>query len=162
MANPNDSGLTFTRIFNAPPGLVFQAFAQAEQVRQWWGPNGWAMPVCTIDFRPGGEWLYCIRNAQGEEHWARAIYHEITPVEQIVFSDVMIDAQGRAIPGLPSKRTTVILEDLGGKTQCTVHVQLETTADRQKLIELGFIRGFSEALNNLEQQLNQLVQSLDK
>src|SRR5512146_1090509 len=107
MQNQKTSELTITRVFDAPRELVFKAFSEAEQIRQWWGPTGWMMPVCTIDFRPGGEWHYCIRNAEGEEHCARAIYHTIVPLQQIVFTDELIDAQGKAIPGLPAKRTTV-------------------------------------------------------
>ena len=153
MANQNDTQLTFTRIFDAPSELVFKAFAEAEQISQWWPPKGWAMPVCSIDFRPGGEWRYCIRNAQGEEHWARAVYRKIVPEQQIVYWDEIVDAQGNTIQGLPSKTVTVTFEDLGGQTKLDVLVQLETVADRLKLAEMGFIRGFGQTLDNLERHL---------
>lgn len=48
--------LTLERVFNAPRELVFQAFSEAEHLKQWWGPNGWSIPVCNVDFRPGGIW----------------------------------------------------------------------------------------------------------
>lgn len=156
------SEVTVTRIFNAPRELVFRAFAEPEQVRQWWGPAGWEMPVCTMDFRPGGEWRYCIRNADGEEHCARAVYHEIVPPERLVFSDEIVDAQGRPIAGPPVKRMTVIFDGLGEKTQITVHVQLASPADLEKLMAMGFKQGFAQALDNLEQHLFQVQQGANR
>ncbi len=149
----SDRELIFTRIFDAPRELVFKAFSEAEQVRQWWPPKGWEMPVCLLEFRPGGEWRYCFRNAAGEEHWARAIYHKIVPPEQIVFSDEFIDAQGNVIAGLPSKTFTLTFADLGSRTQLTVLVQLASPDNLHKLVEMGFKQGFTETLSNLEQHL---------
>ena len=59
----SDTELTFTQFLNAPRELMFKVFSESEHVKQWWGPEGWMMPVCDIDFRPGGTWLYCIRNS---------------------------------------------------------------------------------------------------
>ena len=112
------------------------------------------MPVCTIDFRPGGIWLYCIRNSEGEEHWAKAVYREIVHPERIVFTDNMVDAGGSPIEDLPPRRVTVTFDDIDGKTRLRVHVQLESAADRQKLVDMGFVRHFPETLNNLERLLD--------
>jgi uncharacterized protein YndB with AHSA1/START domain len=160
MQNQMTNEIIITRVFDAPRELVFRAFSEPEQVRQWWGPTGWTMPVCTIDFRPGGEWRYCIRNAEGEEHCARAVYQKIVPMEQIVFRDEIVDNQGRPIVGQPSRQLTVIFNDLAGKTLLTVYVELGSTADLEKLLAMGFSKGFSEALNNLEQHLRQVQQSI--
>ncbi len=159
MQNQMTDEITITRVFHAPREIVVRAFAEPEQVRQWWGPTGWTMPVCTIGFRPGGEWHYCISNEAGEEHCARAVYHEIVAPEKIVFSDAMVDAQGRVIETLPKKRTSVIFADLGKKTRITVQVQAASPSDLEKLLALGFKQGFGQALDNLEQHLRQVQQS---
>lgn len=149
----SDTELTFTQFLDAPRELLFRAFSEAEHVKRWWGPEGWMMPICTIDFRPGGTWLYCIRNARGEEHWAKAVYREIVPPERIVFTDNMIDAGGNPIEGLPAKRVTVTFDAVDGKTRLRVHVQLESAADLKKLVDMGFARHFPETLQHLEQLL---------
>ena len=41
-----------SRVFDAPRTLVFKAFSTPEHLAQWWGPKGWTLPVCTVDFRP--------------------------------------------------------------------------------------------------------------
>lgn len=152
----SDTELTFTQVLNAPRELVFRAFSQSEHVRQWWGPEGWAMPVCTIDFRPGGTWLYCIRNAEGEEHWAQALYREIASPSRIVFTDNMVDAQGNLIADFPSRLVTVTFDNLDGRTRLRVHVQVESAADLKKLVEMGFVKHFPETLQYLEQLLDSI------
>jgi len=150
----SDTELTFTQVLDAPRELLFKVFSESEHVKQWWGPEGWMMPVCTIDFQPGGTWLYCIRNADGEEHWAKAVYREIVLPERIVFTDNMVDAGGSPIEGLPPKRVTVTFDDVAGKTRLRVHVQLESAADLKKLVDMGFARHFPETLQHLEQILD--------
>ena len=150
----SDTELTFTQVLNASRELTFKAFSESEHVRQWWGPKGWTMPVCTIDFRPGGTWLYCIRNAEGEEHRAKAVYREIVPPVRIVFTDNMVDAADSPIEGFPPRRVTVTFDDLDGKTGLRVHVQLESAADLKKLVDMGFVRHFPETLRHLEQLLD--------
>lgn len=156
----SDTELTFTQVLNAPRELVFRAFSQSEHVKQWWGPEGWAMPVCTIDFRPGGTWLYCIRNAEGEEHWAKAVYREIEPPERIVFTDNMVDDRGNRIEDFPSRLVTVTFDDLDGTTRLRVHVRLESAADLKKLVEMGFVKHFPETLEHLEQLLDNVSKQL--
>ena len=153
MENQSTKELTITRVFDAPRELVFTAFSEAEMIRQWWAPQGWDMPVCTMDFRPGGEWRYCFRNAEGQEHWARAIYQQIEPGKQIVYRNEFIDSQGNLIEGLPSSTFTITFSDLAGKTQLTTHVRLDSAANLEKLVGMGFKQGYTQTLNNLEQFL---------
>jgi uncharacterized protein YndB with AHSA1/START domain len=45
-----------TRIFDAPPELVYRAFTDPDQISQWFGPVGFSVPRETIEIdpRPGG------------------------------------------------------------------------------------------------------------
>jgi uncharacterized protein YndB with AHSA1/START domain/DNA-binding transcriptional ArsR family regulator len=150
--------LTIIRVFDAPRVLVFRAFSEAEMISQWWPPQGWTMPVCMLDFRPGGEWRYCFRNAQGDEHWARAVYTQIDPPHQIVYRSDFIDAQGKPLNALPTTVFTFTFEEISKKTQLTVHVEGETPADLEQIIAMGFETGFAQTMDNLEQYLLKLNQ----
>jgi uncharacterized protein YndB with AHSA1/START domain len=48
--------ITLTRIFDAPPELVYRAFVDPDQLCQWFGPEGFSVPYESvhIDARPGG------------------------------------------------------------------------------------------------------------
>ena len=48
--------ISITRIFDAPPELVYRAFTDPDQLGQWFGPVGFSVPYETVhvDARPGG------------------------------------------------------------------------------------------------------------
>ena len=47
---------------------VFAAFAAAEVLARWWGPNGCATTFEQFEFRPGGEWRYVMHGPDGTHH----------------------------------------------------------------------------------------------
>jgi uncharacterized protein YndB with AHSA1/START domain len=53
--------LVITRAFDAPIEQVWAAWTDAEQVKRWWGPTGFTVPVARIDFRVGGTSLVAMR-----------------------------------------------------------------------------------------------------
>ena len=53
-ADPRSTTIMVTRLFDAPPSAVFEAWTKAEHVAHWWDPSGAPLAVCEIDLRPGG------------------------------------------------------------------------------------------------------------
>ena len=44
------------RRFSAPPAAVYRAHTDCDWVQRWLlGPEGWTMPVCINEARPGGQ-----------------------------------------------------------------------------------------------------------
>lgn len=151
-----DRELRFTRIFNAPRQLVFAVFTKPEHLARWWGPKGWTLPVCTIDFRPGGVWHYCLRSAEGEEKWVKATYQEIIEPERIVYTDSFVDASGNLIDNQPEKVTTVTLVEQEGGTKLTSRIRYARADDLKTMLALGMVPGTIESWNYLEQYLADL------
>ena len=56
--------LVIERVFAAPRELVWQAWTDPQHFVQWWGPNDFDTPYCTIDLRVGGHMLFCMRSAE--------------------------------------------------------------------------------------------------
>jgi uncharacterized protein YndB with AHSA1/START domain len=56
MSKTTTEEITLTRIFDAPPELVYRAFVDPDQLCQWFGPVGFSVPYesVQIDARPGG------------------------------------------------------------------------------------------------------------
>ena len=50
--------VSLSRYFDAPPEVVFRAFADREQLSQWFGPLMFTVPLSTVDVdvRTGGHW----------------------------------------------------------------------------------------------------------
>src|SRR5690349_5790754 len=89
-----DRTLVLERVFNAPRELVFKMFKDPEHLKHWWGPKGWELPVCKMDFRKDGVWHYCMKctdQKQGEyfgmESWGKGVYKEISEPEKIIYTD---------------------------------------------------------------------------
>jgi hypothetical protein len=68
VAIPPDHEIRMTRLFDAPPRLVFEAMTKPEHVKEWWGRlgDGYSVPVCEIDLRVGGRWRFVNRHPKGE------------------------------------------------------------------------------------------------
>lgn len=120
----NDRVLVLERVFDAPQELVFKMFKEPEHLKHWWGPKGWELPVCNVDFQPGGVWHYCMKcvdQSQGEfygmESWGKSVYKEIVEPKMIIHTDYFSDAEGTINEDMPSTEITTKLIDLGGKTK---------------------------------------------
>ena len=126
---PAGRDLVITRIFDAPREEVWRAWTEPERAMRWWGPKGFTAPVCNIDFRVGGRYLFCMRSPEGQDYWSTGVYREIVKPERIVCTDSFADEKGNVVPATyygmsPSFSkellVTLTFEDIGGKTRMTL------------------------------------------
>ena len=88
ITTPSDREIVITRLFDAPRRLVFDACTKAEHLPHWMtGPEGWTMPVCEVDVRPGGGWHFVWRKSSGTEMAMRGTYKEVKPPERVVHTE---------------------------------------------------------------------------
>ena len=122
--------LVITRIFNAPPRLVYLAWSKPEHLVRWFGPSDFTLPTCEQDFRVGGAYCFCMRAPEGGEHWVKGEYLEISAYDRIAFTWIRSD-------GLPEpwvdNVVTLTFEDLDGRTKFTMHhAFFNTTSHRDE------------------------------
>jgi uncharacterized protein YndB with AHSA1/START domain len=144
------------RVFDAPRELVFKAWSKPEYLKQWWGPKGWTLPVCKVDFRPGGVWHYCMQGPEGEEAWGKAIYREIVEPERIVYNDYFSDAEGSVAEGMPEILSTVTFADHNGQTKLTARAEFASAADLQATLDMGMSEGMADTFDRLAAYLEEL------
>jgi uncharacterized protein YndB with AHSA1/START domain len=89
-----DAHLLITRTIDAPLALVWKVHSEAEHLVRWWGPKGCTIPECTLDFRPGGRFHYCLRGPDGSEMWGKFEYREIEKPSRIVYVSSFSDPSG--------------------------------------------------------------------
>jgi len=85
--------LTITREFNAPKEMVFDAFASAEAMSQWWGPADFPITVLSFDFNAGGVFHYKM-DLPDQVWYGRFIYHQIMRPHLIEFTSAFSNASG--------------------------------------------------------------------
>jgi uncharacterized protein YndB with AHSA1/START domain len=85
ITTPSDREIAFTRAFDAPRKLVFDAWTKPELLKRWlFGPNGWSLTVCKIDLRVGGHYRFEWRHTNGSEMGMGGVYREVLPPERLV------------------------------------------------------------------------------
>lgn len=153
ITTPSEHEIMVTRIFNAPRELVWKAWTQPEHLTRWFGPTGWTLPVCEIDFRVGGAWRYCMRGPAGEESCGMAVYHEIVEPERFAYTDYFTDADGKPVEGMPAALVTVQLTNVNGKTKLTSTTLYQTAEERDQVLKMGMEEGLTETLDRLDEYL---------
>jgi uncharacterized protein YndB with AHSA1/START domain len=153
ITTPSDREITVTRVFNAPRKLVWKVWTQAEHLTRWWGPQGWTLPVCKMDFRVSGVWHYCMKGPDGEESCGMAVYHEIVEPERFVYTDYFADADGNPVEGMPETLVTVEFTSVDDKTKITSTMLFQTAEDRDQVLKMGMEEGLKETWDRLEEYL---------
>jgi uncharacterized protein YndB with AHSA1/START domain len=154
VTTPSEKEICLTRLFDAPRHLVFDAMSKPEHVKRWWGrlDEGYSVPVCEIDLRPGGKWRFVNRHPAGEAAFYGE-YREITPPSRIVFTEIF-----EQFPDSVSVVTSVLTEE-GGKTRLTATVRYPSLEVRDAVIASGMARGAGISYDRLEDLVAELQRS---
>jgi len=133
--------IVVTRMFDAPPRIVFEAWTKAELFKQWWVPKSMGMTLhsCELDVRVGGGYRMDFGN--GMVFFGK--YLEVTPPSRLVWTN---DEAGDSGPV-----TTVTFEEKDGKTLLVLR---ELYPSREALDAAG---GATDALGETFAQLDELL-----
>jgi uncharacterized protein YndB with AHSA1/START domain len=150
---PNNSGATsrvpalvIKRTFNAPRDLVWKAWSDPAQAKEWWGPNGFTLPFLEMDQRTGGKWRAMMRSPDGKDMWQHGVYREIIPPEKTVYTFAW-DAD-------PENETlvSVVFKPKGDKTEMTFTQEGFSSAEDRE----GHNDGWSQTFNRLATHLEKI------
>ena len=85
-----DRHVVVTRRFAATPEAVYRAHAEPKLIQRWMlGPDGWTMPVCVCDARPGGKFRYEWADGKGRGFYITGELMELEPFSRIVHVERM-------------------------------------------------------------------------
>jgi uncharacterized protein YndB with AHSA1/START domain len=147
VTTPSDREIVITRVVAAPRRLVFEAYTNPAHVPHWMlGPEGWTMPVCEIDLRPGGAWHFVWRRSDGTEMGMRGVYQEIVPPERLVSTE----SWGG---DWPDTLNTLILSEQDGKTTITQRARYPSKEARDAALRTGMQDGMSASFDRLAEYL---------
>jgi uncharacterized protein YndB with AHSA1/START domain len=143
-----DKFVVVTRHFAAPPELVFRAHTEPELIQKWLlGPDGWTMPVCIYEARPGGKIRYEWSNGKAGfyltgENLELDPYRRIVHVERMHLPDPT-----------PDNRVETIFEADGDGTLMTMRMTLPDEATRAQMLATNMERGMEASYARLENMI---------
>jgi len=165
-ATPSDTEIEATRVVDAPRELVFDCWTKAEHVTKWMlGPEGWTMPVCEIDLRPGGSWHFKWSRADGCEMEMQGTYEEIAPPERLAqWQTLVLELRGLESSPWPALRDSLAINETrafaeklrvrGDAAQCgmltTYATNLLGSADAYAVGKMeGHLAGFPKLVDSI-------------
>ena len=151
VTTPSDEEVRMTRLFDAPPDLVFEVMTQPEHIRQWWGclGDGYSVPVCEVDLRVGGKWKFVNRHPQGEATFYGE-YLEIDRPHRVVSTEIFAD-----FPDMPSTVTSeLVAED--DKTRLVATVRYPSKMVRDMVLQTGMAHGAGLSYDRLDDLVRKL------
>ena len=150
VTTPSEREIVMTRVFDAPRRLVWEAWTNPEHLPRWMlGPEGWSMPVCDLDLRPGGAWHFVWRRADGTEMEMRGEYREIAAPERLVSTE----SWGG---DWPETLITLILSEEDSKTTITQTILYPSKEARDAALKTGMSDGVSVSFDRLAAYLSSI------
>jgi uncharacterized protein YndB with AHSA1/START domain len=151
IATPSDTQVVMTRVVAAPRRLVYAAYTDPEHLPHWLtGPEGWTMPVCEVDVRPGGAWHFVWRKDDGAEMEMRGEYRVVEPPERLVNTE----SWGAE---WPETLNTVTLTEYDGRTTITTTIEYPSKESRDAAMATGMKDGADVSYARLESYLATLA-----
>ena len=144
-AEQDARSITIVRELDAPPEIVFLAHSKPEHVKRWFGPKGWPLTLCEMDFRVGGKWRFAMTGPDGKQSPAfGGTYLAIEPNRKIVLDNAF------ELPGAETMIMSTLLEPLpGGRTRLVHHTIFANLAMHATHIGAGFESGTNSAFDQL-------------
>jgi len=148
MASPTPSAETTLRLrrtFKPPREQVFRAWTDPEELKKWWGPEGYATPSAEVDLRVGSKYRPGMRKLpDGGIFSLSGIYREVLPPERLVYT-----RRWEAKPEMGETLVTVEFREVGRSTEVILtHEFFPTTQARD-----DHNRGWNGCLDRLAKLL---------
>jgi uncharacterized protein YndB with AHSA1/START domain len=150
VATPTPQRIVLTRVFNAPGKLVFDALMRPELLRRWFGPRGWSLVVCEVDFRVGGGFRFVLRSPEGNQMGMRGTCCEIDAPYRSVHRESFDDLPGES-------EVTTVLTESNGKTVFTATITYASQEIRDAVIRSGMEHGTAETYDRLAELVELLA-----
>jgi len=142
-----DTHVVVTRRFVAPPEAVYRAHTDPALLQQWMlGPEGWTMPVCISEPRPGGKIRFEWKNGAGKGFHLTGEYLELDPYNRIVHVERMF------LPDpTPDNHIETSFDADGAGTLMTMRMTLPDAQTRATMLASGMERGMEASYARLEE-----------
>ena len=143
--NTAERELIFSRLLDAPIALVWKIWTTPEDIKLWWGPDGFTNTIHKMDILPGGEWYLTMHGPDGRDYEIKSVFREIIKHKKIVYEQL---TQFRYI-------ATIDFESRGQQTHLRWHMLFESKeyliqSAKTFGVDIGFRQNAQRLINYLD------------
>lgn len=144
-----DTHIVVTRHFAASPEAVYRAHLEPELLQKWLlGPEGWTMPVCVNEAKPGGKFRYEWAHPKKGGFYVTGELVELEPYSKIVHVERMF------LPDpTPDNHVETRFDPDGAGTLMTMRMTLPDAKTRAAMLASGMEKGMEASYVRLESML---------
>jgi uncharacterized protein YndB with AHSA1/START domain len=144
-----DTHVVVTRRFRATPKAVFRAHTEADLMKKWMlGPEGWTMPVCISEARPGGRLRCEWTDGKGGDFHLTGEYVAVEPFSRTVHIERM------HLPDpTPDNHVETRFQAEGDGTLLTLRMTLPNAEARAMMLSTGMGEGMEASYARMDDML---------
>lgn len=140
-----DREIISTRVFDATPGQLFQAWTDPAILALWWGPKDFKNTFQVFEPRPGGDWKFVMHGPDGTDYKNESVFRELEKPSRIVLDHV----------SSPRFRIVATFAASDEKTKLTFRMIFETAEMRDRVKDI-VVNANEENFDRLAVQLRRL------
>ncbi len=72
------------RLFPFSPAQIFAAFANADRLATWWGPDGFSNTFEVFEFKPQGRWKFVMHGPDGKDYQNDCVFLDASPQRVVI------------------------------------------------------------------------------
>ncbi len=126
--------LNLSATLDAPPGVVFRACTEPDELAKWWGPAGFTSPSVELDVRPSGRYRIAMQPPDGELFHLSGEFREVDPPARLSYTFEWEEPDPDDQPTI----VTLSLVDRGESTELILDQGPFATEARRALHEAGW------------------------
>jgi uncharacterized protein YndB with AHSA1/START domain len=148
----SDREIVVSRVIDATPELVFEAFTKVRHLSRWWGPDGFTTTTRSFEFRVGGAWDFVMHGPDGTDYQEWITWTEIARPERIALTH----GESRGDPN--AFASVLTFEPDGAATRIEMHTVFPTKQLRDEAVErFHAIEGGQQTLSNLAAYVSEIA-----
>jgi len=146
MRREGDTEIVVQRWFAATPEALYRAHTEPEIIQKWMlGPEGWTMPVCISEAKPGGNIRFEWKNGKGAGFHLTGEYLELEPYSRIVHVERM------HLPDpTPDNHVETRFDSEGTGTLMTMRMTLPDSETRKAMLATNMENGMEASYARLD------------
>ena len=132
--------LELTRTMPAPRSIVFAAFRDAEQLAQWWGPEGFTVPRADFSTIIGEPYRIDMQPPEGEAFYVHGVFRTVHPPARLALTFMWEPPDADDVETLAD----LSFGDQGERTELSLWQGVFRTEERLELHRGGWTESFDK------------------